>query len=129
MSQPVARPLLVMARDLQARTDAELVGLWPRAVAFLTRQALEEAVAAVLTARARGAERCSARAQLLCLPTYAPTIAALEATYLWSVLSRACHQHAYELAPTYEELDGWLSRVELLAEGLWNSGRSDDAAV
>lgn len=116
-----AESVLVLARDVQHRRDAELVGVWPRAVAFLGRQALEEAVADVLLTRAQGAERCSARAQLLCLPTYSPTAAALDATYLWGALSRACHHHPYELAPTSEELDRWLAEVERLHGALWSS--------
>lgn len=119
MSSAPATTLLALAREVQGRRDAEFAGLWARAVAFLTRQALEEIVSGVLATRAKGAERCSARAQLLCLPTYAPTLAAFEATFLWSVLSRACHQHSYELAPTAGELDEWLSRVEDLVETLW----------
>jgi cytochrome c5 len=107
--------LAAFAHDLLGRSEAPVVGLWQRAVSLLARQALETAVAAALAARAAGAERCPARAQLLCLPSYVSTDAALEAAYLWSVLSRACHQHAYELAPTWDELARWLERVEGVA--------------
>jgi hypothetical protein len=116
-----AGALVGLARDLQARRDAELIGIWPRAVAFLARQALEGVISTVLAERASGAERCSARAQLLCLPTYAPTAAALEATYLWSALSRVCHHHPYELGPTVAQLNDWVTRVERLTESLWRS--------
>jgi hypothetical protein len=116
-----AQQLLELARSVRERRDSDLVGVWPRAVAFLARQALEEAVSTVLSARATGSEACPARAQLLCLPTYAPTEAAHDATYLWGVLSRACHHHPYELAPTAEELDRWIAEVERLSEALWRS--------
>ena len=106
------------ARRLLGRSTPQTVGIWQRAVALLARQALESAVADALAARAPGAESCPMRAQLLCLPEYVSTAAGLEASYLWSVLSRACHQHAYDLAPTWEELAGWLERVDTLAATL-----------
>ena len=34
--------------------------------------------------------------------------------YAWAGLSRACHQHAYELPPTADELAGWIDTVEQL---------------
>jgi hypothetical protein len=34
------------------------------------------------------------------------------------VLSRACHHHAYELAPTAEELTGWLAETERVIAAL-----------
>lgn len=125
-----AQATITLARNLMNDRDEGLVGVWSRAVAFLSRQALEESVGDVLAARAAGTERCSAKAQLLCLETYAPADAAREASYLWSILSRACHCHPYELAPTFGELVGWLDRVEVLEEGLWRSaprGASDGA--
>jgi hypothetical protein len=30
----------------------------------------------------------------------------------WGALSRACHHHPYELAPTVEELAAWIGVVE-----------------
>jgi hypothetical protein len=120
MSSPGSASLLAVARDLQRRRD-EMVGIWPRAVAVVTRQALEEIIELVLATRASGVERCSARAQLLCLPVYAPTEAAREASYLWAALSRACHHHPYELSPTAEELEAWLTAVERLQDSLWSS--------
>jgi hypothetical protein len=120
MSTTGSATLLAVARDLQRHRNG-LVGIWPRAVAVVTRQALEEIIEVVLATRAAGVERCSARAQLLCLPTYAPTDAAREASYLWAVLSRACHHHPYELSPTAEELEDWLTAVERLQDSLWSS--------
>ena len=35
-------------------------------------------------------------------------------SYAWAGLSRACHQHPYELSPTSSELLGWLATVEQL---------------
>ena len=104
--------LILYARRLLSEPHPELEGVWPRAVAFLTRQALESSIGDVLARRAAGAEHCSARAQLLCLPTFAPDGAAHRAAFLWGALSRACHHHPYDLAPTTEELADWLAGVE-----------------
>ena len=60
-------------------------------------------------------EHCSARAQLLCLSHYLGEEELAErVSYAWAGLSRACHQHPYELSPTRSELLGWLGTVEQL---------------
>ena len=107
-----AEGLLHEARTLLHGTAGPPRGVRPRAVALLGRQALELAVTEALRRRAPGAERSSVRARMLCLPSYVSTATAHDAYFLWGALSRACHQHPYELAPTAEELDGWLSGVE-----------------
>ena len=57
------------------------------------------------------------RAQLICLRTYlGDAELAARAGHAWSALSRACHHHPYELAPTAWELDGWFSVVEELIQ-------------
>ena len=48
----VGESVLELARDVQHRRDPELVGVWPRAVAFLGRQAL--AVGELLRVAAAG---------------------------------------------------------------------------
>ncbi|HET7290960.1 MAG TPA: hypothetical protein VFM88_00915 [Vicinamibacteria bacterium] len=62
-------------------------------------------------------QACSMRAQLICLRSYledAPLAA--RTGHAWSALTRACHHHPYELAPTARELQGWFSAVgELLS--------------
>jgi hypothetical protein len=35
-------------------------------------------------------------------------------SYTWAGLSRACHQHLYELPPTSSELLAWIATVEQL---------------
>jgi hypothetical protein len=97
------------ARGLLDRTDPRTAGLWPRATALLGRQAIEAALADLWKLRAPGVEKCSARAQLLCLPFYlGDEVLAERVAYAWSALSRGCHQHPYELAPTSPELLGLL---------------------
>jgi hypothetical protein len=52
------------------------------------------------------------RTQLICLRSYledAPLAA--RTSHTWSALSRACHHHAYELAPTSTELEDWFAVV------------------
>ena len=109
--------LVRAARDLVERADPMTAGIWPRATAFLTRQALESALDELWRRRAPGMAECSARAQLLCLPSYlhqGDEALAERVSYAWAGLSRACHQHAYELPPTSSELLGWITTVEQL---------------
>jgi hypothetical protein len=108
--------LVGVARDLLERADPMTAGIWPRASALLARQALEAALDDLWRLRAPGLERCSTRAQLLCLPFYLPGGEELaeRVCYAWAGLSAACHQHPYELPPTSPELLGWLATVEQL---------------
>lgn len=101
--------LLEMAEVLVQRPDAGTVGVWPRAAALLTRQALEVALDGVWARAAPGVSDASARAQLLCLPEYLGDRAlAGEVSVAWAALSRACHHQAYSLAPTAVELGQWI---------------------
>ena len=107
--------ILTAARGLMERTDAATAGLWPRATALLARQALEAALDELWRVRAPGMEQCSVRAQLLCLSYYLQDEPLAErVSYAWAGLSRACHQHPYELLPNASELQGWLLAVEQL---------------
>jgi hypothetical protein len=107
--------MIAAARGLLEREDPITAGLWPRATALLTRQALEAALDALWLRRARGVEMCSARAQLICLPAYLRDEELAErVSYTWTALSRACHHHPYELSPTASELLAWIRTVEQL---------------
>ena len=87
-----------------SRTDG-----WPRLAAVLGRHSIEEALRQYWCLREPGLERCSGRAQLLCLTAYlSDRDLARETFAAWSDLSSTCHHHAYELAPTAEELRGLL---------------------
>jgi hypothetical protein len=118
MTADSAPELLTEARAFAALADPRLAAVRERAAALLARQALEESVRTTLRRRAPGTERASASAQLLCLPAYAPDAAAADARYLWGVLSRVCHHHPYELAPTADELADWLSAAGRVIEQL-----------
>ncbi len=112
----VAQELLKAARVLVNRSGADTKGLWPRASALLARQSLEVALKTYWSAVAPGTEQASMRAQLLCLQRYLSPAVARQAHQSWTALSRASHHHAYELAPTREELLGWLEGVGALIE-------------
>jgi len=106
--------LLDEARRLLTRSGERAQGVWPRAAAHLTRQALEEALQLYWEERAPSLAGLSMKAQLACLPTYfgdAELAGRLRVS--WARLSGACHHHAYELAPSAGELGGW---IEVVAE-------------
>ncbi|GAA2184054.1 hypothetical protein GCM10009785_30410 [Brooklawnia cerclae] len=79
-----------------------------RRAAWFARSALEDVIVELLHAKQVDAgPLASGRTKLTCLESLYreedPDIVA-RAQYAWSRLSEACHQHAYELAPTYVEL-------------------------
>lgn len=107
--------IVTAARHLLERADVSTAGLWPRATALLARQAIDSALSELWRLRAPGMENCSMRAQLLCLAYYLRDEALAEQTsYAWAALSRACHQHPYELPPTFAELLEAIKSVENL---------------
>jgi hypothetical protein len=61
--------------------------------------------------QAAGLTGSSRRSQLLCLTAYLDEETATRAAYLSAALSRACHYHSYELAPTAAELARWLNET------------------
>jgi hypothetical protein len=102
-----------MARQLLDRASPETAGLWPRAAALLARQALEMAVDDYWTARSIPLSSCPTLQQLICLREYLDDEdLAGRVHHTWNALSRACHHHPYELAPSAAELQGWLSTIE-----------------
>jgi hypothetical protein len=110
--------LLAAASRLIERPEAATAGVWPRTAALLTRQALEQAVATLWAAEpeAAGLAKCSMRSQILCLTAYLDAGTATRVAYLSAALSRACHYHSYELAPTAVELTRWIEdATELLS--------------
>lgn len=95
-------------------------GLWPRAAALLIRQALEAVLARFWQRFSYGTEEASVHVQLISLRFYLhhdPELAS-EIRWVWHRLSRACHAHPYELAPTLAELQGWIAAVTRLKQEL-----------
>lgn len=81
---------------------------------WLGLAALEERVDALLADRGVDpGPRASVASRFSCLEVaYAdePDLVA-RASYAWTQLSEACHQHAYRLSPTYAEARGLLDAV------------------
>lgn len=112
-----ARQLLADVDALLQHPSAGTAGLWPRAAALLTRQALEVSVATFWAKAAPGVEETSRRAQFLCLGRYLGDAAlAQRAHQAWAALSAGCHYHVYDLAPTREELQAWRETVAEVVE-------------
>jgi hypothetical protein len=104
--------LLAVAAALLDRDVEGAPGVWPRACAFLGRQAVELAVAETWAARGLALSDASMRAQLLCLgPILGDDELAGAASHAWWALTQACHHRSYELSPTREELGAWLTSV------------------
>lgn len=111
--------LIAAARELLSDSTSGAGG-WPRMAALLTRQALEKALNEFWETHPNtsGLSRCTRKSQLTCLPFYLDPVTAREVTYLWAVLSEACHYHVYELAPTASELTRWIDTVSRLVAAM-----------
>jgi hypothetical protein len=107
-----ASALLIEARRLLAKAPGDTAGMWPRAVALLARQSLETALDDFWRWKAPGAQEASRHAQLICIGVFVKDErVAAGIRSAWNELSRACHHHAYELAPTAEELSRMVAGV------------------
>jgi len=106
---------LMGARARPAEPSEWLLGTWPRSVAVLARQALEQGLDDFWGARAPRVREASRYAQMLCLGAYLPDGGVVSGVrYAWHGLSRACHHRDYELPPTATELEQWLDAVDAL---------------
>ena len=111
-SDMTAAEILERATALLHHPTEETAGLWPRATAVLTRQALEAGLHEALSAKILGIENAPIRVQLLCLQSYLEdTQTAHEVNLAWWALSQACHHLSYELPPTAPELEGLIDVV------------------
>lgn len=91
-------------------------GGWPRIAAVLGRHAVEKALDRYWRLRQPGVERCSGRAQFLCLTTYLSDRDLARATFVaWSDLSRYCHHHPYEIGPNADDLSERLQAARRFA--------------
>jgi len=111
---PSPTELLSAADELLSAPRPASAGWWPTAVALLTRQALERSMESLWLKKAPQVAGASKRAQLLCLRSFVDRSLALRADAAWTALSRACHDHPYELAPTAGELATWFETTEAL---------------
>jgi hypothetical protein len=97
-------------------------GVWPRACAWLLRLALERALDDFWRRTNREVAAASMRAQLIVLTRYLGPRTVSRVEQLWVGLSRAGHQHAYELAPTAAELRRWHGEVVAAVATLESAG-------
>ena len=112
-----ARALLETAGGLLGRAEQATAGLWPRASAILGLGALEATLQRLWKHRGLDLQAFTMRTQLICLRRYLDDGGlAARSGHAWSALSRSCHHHPYELAPTAAELGSWLSVVGELVE-------------
>ncbi len=110
--------MLSSADELLSTPTDTWASRWPRAVALLTRQALERSMDELWAVKAPTMIRASARTKILCLRQWVQPDLAGRTAYTWSALSQACHEHAYDLAPTTSELSGWIDTVDELERTL-----------
>lgn len=116
--------LLTQADELMSRPETGPEGVWPRAAALLARQALEDALDLLWQQDLPGLQYASTRTQLLCLAFLTPDKSiADDVKSAWTTLSRACHHHQYELAPTADELRYWIDQVNHLVGAIRPTGR------
>ena len=80
----------------------------------LARSALEDLLTVSCALEELDVSRASTRVQLACLRAVLPSIGGAAAV-AWSGLSRACHQHAYEIAPHHTEVVHLVSTVRQIA--------------
>lgn len=117
--------LLTTARALIDDPGSGPVGVWPRAAAFLARQELEGALHRLWQRNIAGVEKASVSSQLSCLGYLSPDPSlAADVRSAWLALTRACHLHQFELAPTAPELHHWIDQVEHLVDILARSETS-----
>lgn len=125
--------LLDLTRTLLDRRGGP-PGLWPRAAATLTRQALEHCLTRLWQRRAPGLEEASMRAQLACLPEFLhgtdgddTADLAARTALAWGELSSACHAGDYEMAVDRHTVERSLRTVaELGAHPALGPGSTDD---
>ena len=104
-------------------------GRWPRACAWLTRLALEQALDEYWSRTLPEAVNCGVRPQLLMLPQYAGSSTSAQAAEAWFGLARATHHHAYDLAPTAAELRHWHALVRAVVTRLTTAGEHAEVAA
>jgi hypothetical protein len=119
---PTVAQRLEAADGLLRGTVTDAGGLWSRAAVWILRLALEQSIDQLWLSVAPPLARCSMRAQLLALDSYAGPEASARTSALWATLSRVGHHQEYELAPTIVELRGWYDETARLADELGEAG-------
>lgn len=85
-------------------------GRGARVAALLARSALEDGVDGLCSEHGLDVSRAGMRVKLACLRAVSADEAG-DAAIAWWGLSRACHQHAYEIAPHHGEVVDLVGKV------------------
>ncbi|MFF2088764.1 hypothetical protein ACFVVM_33700 [Nocardia sp. NPDC058176] len=116
--RPTVAERLEAADHLLSGGVSDAGGVWSRAVAWILRLALEQAVDELWAQIAPELMRCPMRAQLLALRVYAGPETAGQVGALWAALSRAAHHLDYEMAPSVTDLRRWRDQTTDLVRAL-----------
>ncbi|MGS2806217.1 hypothetical protein [Nocardia sp. MW-W600-9] len=116
--RPSVAERLEAAENLLSGDVSDAGGVWSRAVAWILRLALEQAVDELWAQIAPELMRCPMRAQLLALRVYAGPETAGQVGAVWAALSRAAHHLDYEMAPSVTDLRRWRDQTGDLARTL-----------
>lgn len=109
MSAPTVLELLTLSRTLVSSDHWATSYWWGRGAAVLARQAVELALEEFWEARSPAMREASARGQFLAVRLYLDDEAhAAHGHATWSLLSRACHHHPYDLQPSRDEVLAWI---------------------
>lgn len=115
--------LLVACRVLLTRDDWALSHWWSRGAAHLARQAMEALLDEFWDMEVASMTRAPTRAKFLALHVYVHDTSLVRDGYAtWSRLSRACHHHPYDLAPTIGEVQGLVAAAGAFCDGLRAAG-------
>lgn len=107
-----ADTLLAVARAVLAGTVPVPPGQRTRSSAQLGRLAFEDVVEQLCAAHGAELSRAKMRSRLIVLDHVLAPELARRARAAWAGLSRACHRHAFELAPTDAEIATHLDHVD-----------------
>lgn len=110
---PTVHLLLVQANAILDGTTHVPPAQRSRAAAHLARQALENALLDQCAERGIPMPDTTMRSKLIVLRAIAPPEISGPAQAAWDGLSRACHRHAYELAPRDTEVH---TLIQLVAQ-------------
>lgn len=110
-----AKDVLASARAVLAGTLTVPPAQATRTAALLGRVALERLVTDDCSRIGLGT-RPTMRAKLICVRVLVDAERGRLASVAWAGLSNACHYHAYELAPTADEVAHLLDLIDRLKE-------------
>ncbi len=123
---PDASALFAQCRTLLDRDDWATSFWWGRAAAVLGRQAVESSLQEFWTRHSPEMTASTARGQFLAVRLFLDERVAADGHATWSLLSRACHHHPYDLQPSRDEVVGWIDAAERFHAALQAGGDEFD---